>query len=91
MNLEVLGEKILVTPIFKKITETGIVIPHAENEISIIGEVAAVGNYIPEDTGCRDLKVGDKVTYSPYAVQPIRYENVEYYLLRPNDIIGRIQ
>ena len=69
----------------------GIVIPDNAAEKPDQGEVVAVGNgRILEDGKLRplDVKVGDRILFGKYSGTTARIENVEYLVMREEDIMG---
>lgn len=69
----------------------GIVIPDAAAEKPDQGEVIAVGNgKILEDGKVRalDVKVGDRIIFGKYSGSTVKIDNVEYLVMREDDIMG---
>jgi chaperonin GroES len=88
MNLKVLGEQIIVIPETKTVTDSGIVIPEAAQELPTKGEIVAIGNKIPDFC---DIKVGDKIIWKPYAGTPVVIDHRPYLIIRPLDIVGVVE
>ena len=88
--LRPLGERLIVKPKEKETTTaSGIIIPDTSKEKPVMGEVVAVGSGEIID-GKRiplDVKVGDTVMYSKYAGNEIKYEGVEYLILKQNEVL----
>lgn len=88
--LRPLGERLIVKPKEKETTTaSGIIIPDTSKEKPVMGEVVAVGSGEVID-GKRiplDVKVGDTVMYSKYAGNEIKYEGVEYLILKQNEVL----
>jgi chaperonin GroES len=69
----------------------GIVIPDNAAEKPDQGEVVAIGNgKILEDGKLRplDVKVGDRILFGKYSGTTARIDNVEYLVMREEDIMG---
>lgn len=90
-----LGDRVVVKPLpMEERTKGGIVLPDTAKEKPQKGEVVAVGPGRLLDNGQRvaiDLKAGDKVLYSKYAGNEVKIDDVEYLILRENDILGIIE
>ena len=88
--LRPLGERLIVKPKEKETTTaSGIIIPDTSKEKPVMGEVVAVGSGEVID-GKRvplDVKVGDTVMYSKYAGNEIKYEGVEYLILKQSEVL----
>ena len=72
----------------------GIVIPDAAKEKPVKGEVLAVGDGKPLDTGeVRPLavKTGDKVLFGKYAGNEVKIDGTEYLILREEDVIAVLE
>lgn len=89
MDYEILGEKILVKRIVKTETESGIIIPRMSDDPITIGEIVGIGNVIPEESGCRDLKVGDVIIWMAYAGTEFDVDGTTVLVIRPNDVVGK--
>ncbi len=72
-------------------TASGIVIPDNAAEKPDQGEVIAVGNgKILEDGKVRplDVKVGDRILFGKYSGTTVKLDNIEYLVMREDDIMG---
>ncbi|WP_018130968.1 co-chaperone GroES [Effusibacillus pohliae] len=89
-----LGDRVVIKAVEREEkTASGIVLPDTAKEKPQEGEVIAVGPGRYED-GKRielDVKVGDRVIFSKYAGTEVKYDNVEYLILRENDILAVIE
>jgi chaperonin GroES len=89
-----LGDRVVIKPVEREEkTASGIVLPDTAKEKPQEGEVIAVGAGRYED-GKRvplDVQVGDRVIFSKYAGTEVKYDNVEYLILRENDILAVVQ
>jgi chaperonin GroES len=72
-------------------TPGGIVIPDAAKEKPSKGEVIAVGTGKPLDNGelrRLEVKVGDKVLFGKYAGNEVKFDGIDYLVLREDDVIA---
>ena len=72
----------------------GIIIPDTAKEKPQEGEVIAVGNGKLLDNGTRiepSVKVGDRVLFGKYSGNDIKLDDVEYLIMREDDILGIIE
>jgi len=90
VDMKLLGEKILVRPHMKTKTDGGIIIPDTVQKVYPDGEVLAIGTWIPEETGCKELKVGDYIKWMPHAGTWTQVKDEMLMIIRPNDVIGII-
>ena len=88
--LKPLGDRVIVklTEV-EETTKSGIVLPTSAKEKSSIAEVIAVGPGTHDFT--MTLKVGDKVVCSKYAGTEIKYEGVEYTIIKECDILAIVE
>lgn len=88
-----LHDRVLVKRIEEKETvKGGIIIPDTAKEKPQEGEVIAVGAGKIEK-GQRvplDVKVGDRVLFGKYTGSDIKIEDVEYLILREEEILAKI-
>ena len=69
----------------------GIVIPDSATEKPIRGEVVAVGQGKPLDSGSLRaplVKVGDKVLFGKYAGTEVKLDGTEYLVVKEDDIFA---
>lgn len=93
MNLEPLGDRLIVRPVDQeKTTAAGIVIPDTATEKPQKGEVLAVGSGTLQN-GQRtplELAPGDSVLYSKYGGVEIEAEGEDLIVLRESDVLAKI-
>ena len=94
MNLQPLGDRVVVKPLSEEDSKTpsGIYIPDTAKEKPQEGEVVAVGPGEPNDNGEKikpDVEKGDKVVYSKYGGTEIKVEGIEYLILSSRDILAK--
>ncbi|MEK7635286.1 MAG: co-chaperone GroES [Patescibacteria group bacterium] len=92
-----LGDRILLKPVSQEemnTTASGIIIPDTvSKEKPEQGTVIAAGEGRWEN-GKRvpmNIKVGDKVVFSRYGYEEVKYEGVEYYILKEENILAVIK
>ena len=95
MNLQPLGDRVVVKPLSEEDSKTpsGIYIPDTAKEKPQEGEVVAVGPGEPNDNGEKikpDVEEGDKVVYSKYGGTDIKVEGTEYLILSSRDILAKV-
>ena len=90
-KLQPLGDRVVVKAIEQEeLTKSGIYIPDTAKEKPQEGEVVAVGPGRLSDDGNRvpmDVEVGDTVVYSKYSGTEYKEGEVEYLVLREDDIL----
>ena len=92
MNLQPLEDRIVVRPSdFESTTASGLVIPDTAKEKPQQGDVLAVGpGRRSEQTGDlvpMDVAEGDTVVYSKYSGTEYKEGEIEYLILREDDIL----
>lgn len=95
LSLKPLGDRVVVRPSEKegeKRLASGIIIPETvDKEKLLTGEVVAVGPGKRNDDGKHlpiEVKVGDTVFFKKPWDEPIKVDNVEYYLISEPEILG---
>lgn len=90
-----LSDRIVVEP--KEVeskTAGGIVIPDtADKDKPMQGTVLAIGNgkYIDGKMQPLQVKVGDRVLFGKYAGTNIKLDDIEYLVMREEDVMGVIE
>ena len=87
-----LGNRVVVEPLEgeEQVSSGGIYIPDTAKEKPQEGTIVAVGPGRLTDEGARvpmELDVGDSVVYSKYAGTEYKEGNIEYLVLREDDIL----
>jgi len=95
MDIKPLSDHILIEPIEQEEkTKTGILLPEtAEKDKPEQGKVIAVGPGRKTDSGeiiSLEVKPGDKVLFSKYGPNEIKYEDKEYLIAKEEDILAII-
>ena len=95
MSIRPLHDRVVVKRLeAETTTKSGIVIPDTATEKPIKGEVIAVGNgKVLENGQVRPLEVkkGDKVLFGKYSGTEVKFDGIEYIVMREDDIMGVIQ
>ncbi|AKL93872.1 10 kDa chaperonin GroES [Clostridium aceticum] len=94
MNIKPLGDRVVIKKVeAEETTKSGIVLPGSAKEQPQMAEVVAVGpgGVIEGKEITMEVKPGDKVIFSKYAGTEVKYDGVEYTILRQNDILAIVQ
>jgi len=90
--LRPLGDRIVIELVeSEEKTASGIVLPDSAKEKPQEGKVVAAGNGRVLENGERvalDVAVGDRIIFSKYAGTEVKYQGVEYLILRESDILA---
>ena len=93
MNLQPLGDRVVVKPLSEEDSKTpsGIYIPDTAKEKPQEGEVVAVGPGSKNDNGKvapMDVKVGDIVLFGKWSGTDVKIDGKEYSIMKESDIMG---
>jgi len=95
MNIKPLQDRILVQRVeLGEQKKGGIIIPDTAKEKPMEGKIISVGGGKYKDDGTRiplDVKIGDKVLFGKYAGTEVKLNDVEYLIMREDDILGIIE
>lgn len=81
-----INDRVVVKPAAaEEKTKSGIIIPDTAKEKPQRGEVVAVGK--GKDGNLMTVQVGDIVLYGKYAGQELKYDGVDYLIMREDDIL----
>jgi len=84
MNLIPLGDRLVIKQVVaEETTKSGIVLPGQTKEKPQEATVVAVGKDVKEE-----LNVGDTVVYSKYAGTNVKVEDVEYIIVKEDDVLA---
>ncbi|MCX7572056.1 co-chaperone GroES [Tumebacillus sp. DT12] len=74
-------------------TASGLFLPDTAKEKPQEGEIVAVGTgkLVGDKIVALDVAAGDRVIYSKYAGTEVKYEGVEYLILRESDILAIVE
>ncbi|MCD6152813.1 MAG: co-chaperone GroES [Syntrophobacterales bacterium] len=94
MKIRPLHDRILVKRVeVETKTKGGIIIPDSAKEKPFEGEVVAVGKGKKTEDGkviALDVKSGDRILFSKYAGSDIKIDDIEYLIMREEDVLGVI-
>lgn len=92
MKLKPIRDRIVVRALeAETVTKSGIVIPDSVAEKPNQGEVLAVGSgRITTDgqTVPMEIRSGDRVLFGKFAGQTVKLDNVEYHILKEDDVMA---
>ena len=93
MNLQPLGDRVIVKPLSEEDNKTpsGIYIPDTAKEKPQEGEVVAVGPGAKNEDGkvsAMDVKVGDIVLFGKWSGTEVKIDGKEYSIMKESDIMG---
>ena len=95
VRLQPLGERLVIQREEGETTTSGgIVLPDSAKEKPARGTVIAIGTGKLLDDGTRSksqLKAGDRVLFTSYAGEHVEIDDVEYLLMREDDILAVIE
>lgn len=94
MKLVPLGDRVVVKHLIaEETTKSGIVLPGQAKEKPQQAEVIAVGpgGVVDGKEVTMHVKVGDKVIYSKYAGTEVKLNDVEYMVVKQNDILAIVE
>ncbi len=89
-----LGDRVVLRAVDREEkTASGIVLPDTAKEKPQEAEVVAVGPGRYEDGKlvAVDVKVGDRVIFSKYSGTEVKYDGVEYLVVREADILAVVE
>ena len=94
MNVKPLGDRVLVQPIEEdEVAKGGIIIPDTAKEKPQEGKVIAIGTGKRDDDGKLipfNVKKGDRVLMPKYGGTEVKIADVEYQIMREDDILAII-
>ena len=94
VNIQPLGDRIIVKPIEKEVMKSGLIIPDTAKEKPMEGEVIAACPGKLLEGGKRqemDVKKGDKVLYGKYSGTEIKINDKNYLIMHHEDVMGIIK
>ncbi|MBQ3226917.1 MAG: co-chaperone GroES [Clostridia bacterium] len=93
MTIKPLGDRVVIKMVeTEETTKSGIVLPGAAKEKPQMAEVVAVGpgGVVDGKEVKMELSVGDRVITSKYAGTEVKFDGVEYTILKQSDILAII-
>ena len=94
MKLRPLSDRVIIKSLeAEETTKSGIVLPGSAKEQPQMAEVIAVGpgGTVDGKEVVMNVKTGDKVIYSKYAGTEVKLDDVEYIVVRQNDILAIVE
>ncbi|SES87556.1 chaperonin GroES [Natronincola peptidivorans] len=94
MNIKPLGDRVVIKKVeAEDTTKSGIVLPGSAKEQPQMAEVVAVGpgGVVEGKEITMEVEVGDKVIFSKYAGTEVKFDGVEYTILRQSDILAVVE
>ncbi len=89
VDIRPLADRVLIEPMAAETkTASGIIIPDTAKEKPQKGKVVAVGPGTKDED--MTVKVGDAVLYGKYAGTDLKFEGVDYLIMRQSDILAII-
>ena len=94
MTIKPLGDRVVIKMLeSEETTKSGIVLPGSAKEKPQLAEIVAVGPGAVVDgkTVPMEVKVGDRVLMSKYAGTEVKFDGVEYTILKQSDILAIVE
>lgn len=89
MNIQPLGDRVLVMPAPAEEKIGGIIIPDTAKEKPLRGKIVAAGNGTKDEEMI--LKAGDEVLYGKYAGTELEFNGEKYLMMRQSDVLAIIK
>ena len=89
MNIQPLGDRVLVLPAPAEEKIGGIIIPDTAKEKPLRGKIVAAGNGTKDEEMI--LKEGDQVLYGKYAGTELEFDGENYLMMRQSDVLAIIK
>jgi len=89
MNIQPLGDRVLVKPAAAEEKIGGIIIPDTAKEKPLRGEVVAAGKGTKDEEMI--LKQGDQVLYGKYSGTELELDGEKYLMMRQSDVLAIIK
>ncbi|MBN1232837.1 MAG: co-chaperone GroES [Candidatus Coatesbacteria bacterium] len=89
MQVQPLGDRVLVKPLEETVKKGGIIIPDTAKEKPQKGEVIAVAQ--GKEAENLEVKAGDKVLFGKYAGTEITVNGEEHLILSASDILAIVK
>ncbi|MAU17505.1 MAG: co-chaperone GroES [Muricauda sp.] len=87
VNIKPLADRVLIEPLQAETkTASGIIIPDNAKEKPQKGTVVAVGPGTKDEK--MTVKVGDTVLYGKYAGTELKFDGIDYLMMRESDILA---
>jgi chaperonin GroES len=89
-----IGDRVVIKVVEREEkTASGLFLPDTAKEKPQEGEIIAVGTgkLVGDKVVALDVNTGDRVIYSKYAGTEVKYDGVEYLILREADILAIVE
>lgn len=94
MNIKPLGDRVVIKMVeTEETTKSGIILTGSAKEKPQMAEIVAVGpgGMVDGKEVKMELKIGDKVITSKYAGTEIKFDGVEYTILKQSDVLAVVE
>ena len=95
MNIKPLADRVVLKSVeAEEKTKTGILLTASAQEKPQVAEVVAVGPGARDDNGSlipMEVAVGDKVIAAKYAGTEVKFDGVEYTIVKQSDILAVVK
>ena len=94
MKLKPLADRVVIKSLEnEEVVKGGIILPGSAKEKPQMAEVVAVGpgGVVDGKAVSMYVNVGDRVIYSKYAGTEVKLDDVEYIVVRQNDILAIVE
>jgi chaperonin GroES len=94
MNIRPLGDRVVIKKLeAEETTKSGIVLPGSAKEKPQMAEVVFVGpgGFVEGKEVKMEVKIGDKVLFSKYSGNEVKFDNQEYTILKQDDILAIVE
>lgn len=94
MNIRPLGDRVVIKKLeAEETTKSGIVLPGTAKEKPQMAEVVFVGpgGFVEGKEVRMEVKVGDKVLFSKYSGNEVKFDGQEYTILKQDDILAIVE
>ena len=94
MNIKPLADRVVIKMVeAEETTASGIILTGTAKEKPQMAEVVAVGpgGIVDGKEVVMELKVGDRVITSKYAGTEVKFDGVEYTILKQSDVLAKVE
>ena len=94
MRIKPLGDRVLIKKLeAEETTKSGIVLPGTAKEKPQEAEIIAVGpgGFVDGKEIKMEVKKGDKVLFSKYSGSEIKYDGIDYIILKQEELLAIIE
>lgn len=94
MTIKPLGDRVVLKAVeVEKTTKSGLILASAAQEKPQMAEIVAVGpgGVVDGKEIAMYVKEGEKVIYSKYAGTEVKFDGIEYTIVRQSDILAVVE